>query len=238
MEFIKQNKKRLYENIVEKIKVMIKEGNLLPGDQLLSERELAQKFKVSRTAIREAHKVLASQGYIEVRGGGGVYVKKTNDSNNEALVHIFAEALFKEKENIAHIMEIRKVLEVYAVRKAVRHATVIDIINIEKNAYEAYEDLVSKQMTDSDIVFHASLAEAAHNPILVEVNKLLITITKDIYFEVIRREVLEKDYNREALAGHHIELYKAIKARKTQQAVRIMKQHLDMSGKVLLREPE
>lgn len=234
MEFKKENKKRLYENIVEKIKELINEGSLAPGDQLLSERELAQQFKVSRTAIREAHKVLSSQGYVEVRQGGGVYVKDINDTNNEALVRVFADVLYKEKEDIVHILEIRKVLEIYAVRKAIAHATVLDLLNIEKNAYEAYEDLINNKMTDSDTNFHASLAEASHNPILVELNRLLITITREVYFEVIRREVLKEGSSREVIARQHIDLYEAIKARKTQDAVRLIKQHIDLSGKVIL----
>jgi len=56
---------RLYEQIVQQIEESIHEGRLKVGDQLPTERELAQQFGVSRTAVREAVKILTEKGLVE-----------------------------------------------------------------------------------------------------------------------------------------------------------------------------
>jgi GntR family transcriptional repressor for pyruvate dehydrogenase complex len=65
---------RLYQQIVEQIDRMIRDGQLKPGDQLPPERELAQRFGVSRTAVREAVKALAEKGLVESQHGRGTFV--------------------------------------------------------------------------------------------------------------------------------------------------------------------
>src|SRR5215469_14312955 len=60
---------RLYEQIVQQIEESIVKGDLKPGDQLPAERELAQRFGVSRTAVREAVKALREKGLVEAYSG-------------------------------------------------------------------------------------------------------------------------------------------------------------------------
>src|SRR3989304_4005061 len=67
---------RIYEEIVRQIKAMIAEGRLKSGDQLPPERELAEKFLVSRTSVREALRALESLGLLEIRPGGGTVVRE------------------------------------------------------------------------------------------------------------------------------------------------------------------
>src|SRR2546422_6886834 len=62
---------RIYEEIVRQIKTMISEGRLKSGDQLPPERDLAEKFVVSRTSVREALRALESLGLVEIRPGEG-----------------------------------------------------------------------------------------------------------------------------------------------------------------------
>src|SRR5580692_74786 len=65
---------RLYEQIVQQIEESILKGALKPGDQLPAERELAQRFGVSRTAVREAVKALREKGLVEAYSGRGTFV--------------------------------------------------------------------------------------------------------------------------------------------------------------------
>ena len=62
---------RLYEQIVQQIEELILSGVLKPGDQLPAERDLAQRFGVSRTAVREAVKCLREKGLLEAFSGKG-----------------------------------------------------------------------------------------------------------------------------------------------------------------------
>src|ERR1044071_8871226 len=66
---------RIYEHIVEQIHALIREGRWAPGDQIPPERELAERFRVSRTSVREALRALEMQGVIDSRQGGGAFVR-------------------------------------------------------------------------------------------------------------------------------------------------------------------
>jgi GntR family transcriptional repressor for pyruvate dehydrogenase complex len=65
---------RLYEQIVQQVEESIHKGAMKPGDQLPPERELAQQFGVSRTAVREAVKALHEKGLVEAYPGRGTFV--------------------------------------------------------------------------------------------------------------------------------------------------------------------
>lgn len=71
-------KRRLSEEVLKKLQFMIIDGTYKTGDQLPSERELAELFQVSRASIREALRVLETLGFLDSRVGiaGGTFVKK------------------------------------------------------------------------------------------------------------------------------------------------------------------
>ena len=68
---------RLYESVTEQIMNLIKNNELKPGDKLPPERDLAEKFSISRGSLREAFRVLESRGIIE-RPGGGRFIREIN----------------------------------------------------------------------------------------------------------------------------------------------------------------
>src|SRR5437870_9542061 len=86
---------RIYEEIVRQIKAMIAEGRLKSGDQLPPERDLAEKFLVSRTSVREALRALESVGLIEIRPGEGTFVREVSV---DALVEPLALVLLSQRE--------------------------------------------------------------------------------------------------------------------------------------------
>src|SRR5579863_2865290 len=100
---------RLYEQIVEQIEESIREGRLKPGNQLPAERELAQQFGVSRTAVREAMKTLCEKGLVEAYSGRGTFVTAGRSQSGrhslDWLVH-GGEAL-----EARHVTELREILE-------------------------------------------------------------------------------------------------------------------------------
>lgn len=66
-------RKRLYQDIIEQIQLLIRDNELKPGDKLPSEREMAENLSVSRTSVREAISVMESAGLVEVLQGKGVF---------------------------------------------------------------------------------------------------------------------------------------------------------------------
>src|SRR5260370_41213403 len=101
-------KTRIHEEVVSQVHELIKEGKFKAGDQLPSERELAETFKVSRTSVREALRALETQGLIISRTGMGNFVA---DLPIESLVAPLARMLIEEKDALADVFELRKLIQ-------------------------------------------------------------------------------------------------------------------------------
>ena len=100
---------RLYEQIVQQIEESILKGDLKPGNQLPAERELAQRFGVSRTAVREAVKALREKGLVEAYSGRGTFI---TDGTSQAVRQSF-DLMVKigQPEGSTHLAEVRAILE-------------------------------------------------------------------------------------------------------------------------------
>src|SRR6202041_2260726 len=100
---------RLYEQIVQQIEDSILKGALKPGDQLPAERDLAQRFGVSRTAVREAVKTLREKGLVEAYSGRGTFV---TDGTSQAIRQSLDLMIrINQQDGSANLVELRLVLE-------------------------------------------------------------------------------------------------------------------------------
>src|SRR5438270_11454004 len=79
---------RLFEQIVQQVEDSILKGQLKPGDQLPAERDLAQRFGVSRTAVREAVKALREKGLVEAYTGRGTFVTNGKSQAMRQSLHL------------------------------------------------------------------------------------------------------------------------------------------------------
>src|SRR5712672_983061 len=100
---------RLYEQIVQQVEDSILKGQLKPGDQLPAERDLAQSFGVSRTAVREAVKTLREKGLVEAYAGRGTFI--TNGSTNSIRNTLDRMIRDGPLEGTVHLAEMREILE-------------------------------------------------------------------------------------------------------------------------------
>ena len=82
--------KRLYHSVADQIKKLINDGAFPPGSRLPGERELAERFDVSRVTIREAEIALQALGYLNIKTGSGVYVLDVTEKQNSGLPNITA----------------------------------------------------------------------------------------------------------------------------------------------------
>src|SRR3972149_4308559 len=126
-------KARVSEDIVAQLKALIASGKLHTGDQLPSERDLAEQFKVSRASVREAIRALESMGLLEARQGHGTYVA----TSVEALVQPLAHAIAREENAILDLFEVRRLLEPQLAALAAERATPQDL--------EELQDILEKQ---------------------------------------------------------------------------------------------
>src|SRR6266436_1758881 len=143
---------RIYEHIVGQIHALIREGRWAPGDQIPPERELAERFRVSRTSVREALRALAMQGVIESRQGGGTFVRT---SDTEALVPPLAAAILRGRRELAEVFEVRELIEPGTARQAATRATAEHITELE-SLLERQRDCIlnGRPFVDEDTAFH------------------------------------------------------------------------------------
>jgi len=152
---------RIYEEIVRQIKGMIAEGRLKSGDQLPPERDLAEKFLVSRTSVREALRALESVGLIEIRPGEGTFVREISV---DALVEPLALVLLSQRAMIEELFEARRLLEPVIAGLAAQRATKDEVQEMER-ILEAQAKEIGSGNTGlaQDAAFHAAIGTAAHN---------------------------------------------------------------------------
>ena len=211
---------RLYEQIVNQIERRIAAGDLKVGDQLPSERELAEQFGVSRTAVREAIKALREKGLVEIRLGRGTFV--TNATTDAIRRSFGVLMLADEAAGTANLMEVREILEPeIAARAAIRVteqniASMTRAIDIMEKALDNVEIFV-----EADLDFHLALAEANQNPI--------IPILMDSIIDLLREQRKLTGNVPQGLARgqhHHKIILEAVKRRDPQAARQAMQNHL------------
>ena len=224
--------RKIYEQIVDQIGQLVAKGQLKPGDRLPSERELVERFQVSRASIREAISALEMMGLIEVRSGEGTYIRQVNI---ESVVTPLAWMLFIEKDTDLELYEARKILEVQAAGLAAERAEEDEIIEMFEALEIMRRDLESHQLgEDADHHFHYAIARASHNKILFRLmNTLSDTMRKAL--KSSRSRLYEHEETPEKLYNEHHLIYEAIKNHNVEKAQKLMLEHLVGVERVILR---
>ena len=141
MELAPIKSTRIYEEIVRQVKAMIAEGRLKGGDRLPPERDLAEKFVVSRTSVREALRALESLGLVEIRPGEGTFVREVSV---EALIEPLALLMVSQREAIGELFEARRLLEPALAALAASRATPEEIQEMERILEEQAAEIAAR----------------------------------------------------------------------------------------------
>lgn len=214
---------RLSEKVFSQLKEAITTGRYCCGDKLPSENELAEAFKVSRTSIREAMKMLAGQGLVTVKRGLGAYVAAGKEASYLADLQAI---LAREKDNILELFQIRKILETEAAAWAAQKAEPADLDRLESLLAEAealaHDPEGSRQkLNQINTEFHYTLIKAAGNHTLERVMAGLmdmLTEVRDITLQLPGRQA-------GSVTGHR-ELLAALRAHDSAKARTCMARHL------------
>ncbi len=224
-------KRRAYEDIVKQIFDLIEKGRLKKGDQLPTERELTDTFKVSRATVREAIRTLESMRLVESRQGDGTYVLA---SSEEALVQPLAATLLHEKDDLADIFFIRKIIEPVIAQLAAEHATREEIKELEDILQKQEKDLAGGvNIVETDSAFHNSLAGMAKNRVM---ERLLLAIV-DLLAKT-REGYLQNDERAHGSLRGHEEVLSAIKRGDGNAAKQAMRRHLESVEGILFRKKQ
>ena len=157
---------RLYEQIVQQIEDSITKGTLKAGDQLPSERELALKFGVSRTAVREAVKALHEKGLVEAYSGRGTFI--TNGTSQAVRQSIDLLMRMDQPGGSAYLAEVRQILEPEIAALAAGRIQEPQLA-LMREAFAVMNDALKDPdaYIEADLDFHLALAEAAENPLIL-----------------------------------------------------------------------
>jgi DNA-binding FadR family transcriptional regulator len=159
------NKTNLHGRIAEHLGVSILSGKIRPGEVLPTEAALGLSLNVSRTAIREAVKVLTSKGLVEVRRKTGTRIrpkKEWNALDPDVLAWQFSGGNLPAA--IMDLLELREIIEPASARMAAERATPEDMVEIH-NAFSEMETSVGKTAAsvEADLHFHLAILESTHN---------------------------------------------------------------------------
>jgi GntR family transcriptional repressor for pyruvate dehydrogenase complex len=211
-------KTRIHEAIVAQIREEIAEGGWMPGDQLPPERQLSERFQVSRASVREAIRALESTGLVKTRSGGGTYVS----SSTEVLLSPLASAILQQKDILQDIFETRKLIEPEIAALAALRADPEEIARMEEILEEQAQQIAEGETgVEADTAFHSLLAQTTKNKIFVKLDDTLM----DSLRETRERSLQVHGRPAHSLAGHR-EILNAIRAKDPARARRAMLEHL------------
>ncbi len=211
------NRVPLVEQVVESLINYIKAEDIQEGEKLPPEISLSEKLAVGRGTIREALRILSTQGYVMLIPGRGAFVASKEPSLSK---------WFKAHEfDLRNVLEVRYAIEPMAISLAIENCTDEDIERLHQNLDEA-KTLLDQEDYDklaaNDAKFHALIASMSKN-------SLLVSITKDIenYLAEFRLRTFLFENNRKNYYPAHEAIVKAFDTRNKQQGEISMLKHLD-----------
>lgn len=218
----------LPQEIVKALTDLIMKGVWKPGDMIPSEKELALRFQVGRSTIREAVKSLAVLGVLEARAGEGSFVR---EATSELLSGAFRWGLLLGERNLDDLVDVRVLVEVECTRRAAEQsesetsaqlAASLEDMRASGTDHEAF--------MESDTRFHLAIAQAARNPIFENIGATIqsmvrIWYPKTYYIPETKSRTIEEH---QAIAG-------AIERHDAPGAAEAMRSHLTQAGARLRR---
>jgi GntR family transcriptional regulator, transcriptional repressor for pyruvate dehydrogenase complex len=216
------NDRRISELIVDQVRSLIHEGKLKPGDRLPPEREMCERFGVSRVTVREALRVLEASGLVEIHVGahGGAYVTQpTSDKVRDSIMDLLTLSSVKASD----VTEVRMVLEVGIIPILCAKAEPEDLAAL----YEICDrQAAALKGGDHDVSlsaeFHSRLAEATHNTAFA---MLIHSFHGPLLMSLAKAQETAPEMGRRGVQEHRA-ILAAIEAKDPELGERIMREHL------------
>jgi GntR family transcriptional repressor for pyruvate dehydrogenase complex len=211
---------RATDQAIAKIKELISSGEFTAGARLPTERELTQRFGISRSSLREAMRALALVGVLEPRVGDGTYV--TTLEPDLLLTGIGFVSDLAKAESLLEIHYVRRILEPEATRLATPRLTDEEFRELEDclHRMEAAEGVPA--FIEADTAFHRVILDACGNATLASLTQNLSsgTLRARLWQSLVERDAVE------ATLASHWSIYNALVARDADMAAAADVMHL------------
>ena len=225
LQKIQYDAPKIPELVMQALIEAIESGHIRVGEELPSERDLAETLGVGRGSLRECLAILEFLGAIQIRSNRKVVVRDA-DYIQKAISFV---RISNKMDTQADFTEFRRVNEVAIVELACARATEEDLTAI----YKAIEHLEAEPDNYMwDVEFHDALAVASHNAMLAATMHLVNSMIADVRI----RFFMLPDYIQKSQVSHRA-IFEAVKARDEERAQREMNLHLDIVSEFAEKYP-
>lgn len=220
-------RRKLSDEVLERLLRLISEGNLKPGDNMPSERELMERFGVGRPAIREAMQSMANMGLVSISHGERARVQELTAQSIIRQVDQSAHIMLqRSSDSLDHLKQARLFFERGMVREAAMKATPQDVDDLKAIVAEQ-RTLLGKaaEFMAADMRFHTRIAAISGNPIFISVSEAMLGWLKAYHTELLLWSGKEN-----FTLAEHTEIIAAIARADADAAEAAMVKHLERSS--------
>ncbi len=225
-------RRKLYQEVLDRLLQRIRSGELPPGGQLPSERDLMEFYGVGRPAVREALQELARSGMVEITHGERARVVVPTAELLISQVAGGAQYLLKmQPDMLAHLKEARLFLEVGLARMAAQRATPADAERLRQRLAEHRAAMDDPELfLHRDMAFHREIAVISGNPIFPAVVEATFNWASEYYHSIVRAPGAEH-----LTLSEHTRIVDAIAAGDADGAAQAMTEHLTRANALYRR---
>ena len=206
--------------VVDYIRVAIQNGQMKVGDKLPREAEMAEELKVGRSTLREAIKILNAYGVVESRQGEGTFVV-----NQSAQKFFEFMGFFPGRESDMPYLELRRVVETGNVTMIYDQVDDATLDKLQGFADVMKESHSIDEYVAADIAFHNTMLSYLENPMLVQLNGMLVHMLTDLLSRIFCYPEVVADAYKE-----HTQIVEALRSRDLEACVKAVKFHLDQTA--------
>ncbi|NNE87930.1 MAG: FCD domain-containing protein [Silicimonas sp.] len=232
MPFEKIQPEKLSKSVVRQIELLILRGVLRPGERLPSERELSERFGVSRPSLREAVSELQETGLLTAKANSGIFVADVLGSAfSPALTRLFESHI----EAVFDYVSFRRDMEGLTAERATRLAsdTDLEVVNqIFLKMETAHKKRDPKEEARLDADFHLAIIEASHNVVMLHMMRSMYELLREGVF-YNRQIMFRQKTTRTMLLDQHRAINDALQARDADAVRAAVEQHMDFVSAAL-----
>jgi DNA-binding FadR family transcriptional regulator len=224
-ELLVSHPDHLRNRLAREIAAMMARQRLKPGERLMSERQLADVFGVSRMTVREALAQLKKQGFVSTHARSGTHAEEVVDASEALSLQELSRQSYR---NFSDLCSLRHFLETWSATRAAVTANEADLADMRRILSEMRRPIAAaRRKIDLDLQLHLTITRATGSAVNLYITEVLRDAIS-AYFDYTLTELFVDPGTNELLLSQHENIVRAILARDPEGARRAMTTHLEM----------